>query len=1081
MKIIKASAGSGKTYRLAYEYIRTVVQQPQRYRSTLGVTFTNKATEEMKSRVVKELAALSESKTHTYMKDLCSSLDLTPETVMERAKKALSMILHDYSRFGIMTIDRFFQKMVRGFVKELDLDNDYRIDLNTDYLLSLAVDSLIDTVERNPSQKKRVYDYVDNKIENGKSRDFKRELTEFAHIILRPEFDTYPQGEKMELMEKFLVVADERCHSIPKELKKMASEAIRRIAEAGLSEADFYQKGKGIYGYLSSLALGGVKYEPGKYTVDSLSGEPKYWKSSQAVKDTLIDTVRKMIALAREYRNCSIVTRFFREYLILGDVAQRLDGVLKDNNVMILSMTDMLLSKLTKENDAPFIYEKSGVYFDTFLIDEFQDTSVEQWQNFAPLINEAIAQTEDGRNSVIVVGDTKQSIYRWRGGDWRLIEGDLEKDLNCPEGISIDNLDTNYRSRRGIIRFNNSLMRSVVDTYNRVLDDMLTSARESGHLTFEQDGELRGLLAKAYEGMEQGYSPDNSDCSGYVRVLKFEKEDGESGADMKRRIFESMTKEIERLQDNGYRASDMAILVRTTDEAQEAASFLLDYKRSHPENEKYCYEVVSSEVLKVNASPVVRFIIAAFGLAMNLDDGVSLALFNRYLGRTPAEEPTEKERDILASLRSMSLEEAFELLSREYNLGGDKRDVAYLQAFHSILLAFSDQAADIPSFMEMWSHQEEKKYISLPEGQDSITIQTIHKAKGLQYKIIFLPLATWSLGVKSGSKIMIREPQEPYGAVENLTIGSEKGLLDTPFAYSYIHETVMTAIESINILYVALTRAVDSLFVAIPVNGGSDSVGGLIGAAIGVEGDKAVIRNTAPSAHDNSIEGVAVTPYDLRFGEPTLPKAKKEEKKSRQIFFDDYHSLDYTKRLSVHLGAARYLDDGALLTPRSYGVRMHRLFENSRTEEDVYKALDLMESTGELTRPDKELLKIRIDEAFANPVLKEIFSSENACFTERNILLPLKDKPFRQVKGGSVSSPSHLFARPDRVVMAKNVTYVLDYKFGNSRADYHKQMERYMRLLAKMGYPEPRGYIWYVALGDFVEVKLSDNDADGVM
>lgn len=1084
MKIIKASAGSGKTYRLAYEYIHTVVETPARYRSVLAVTFTNKATEEMKSRVVGELDGLSRRDDHPYMADLCRSLGLSPSEVRRRASEALTMILHDYSRFGIMTIDRFFQKIVRGFVRELDLQSDYGIDLNTDYLLSLAVDSFVDSAGYDEGRRKWVADYIDAKIAEGKGRDVKKELADFAQIILGPEFDSYPKGDRLEAMGRYLSLAFRKSRVIPERMREMASEALSAINDAGLGERDFARKSQGVYGYLAKIAFGSDKFAQNRYVTDAKEGDAGMWKGTESVRDVLVPVLKSMSDLSDELTACRIMSRFSREYLILGDISAELDTVLRNNNTMILSLTDSLLSRLTRGNDAPFIYEKSGTMFDTFLIDEFQDTSTEQWGNFAPLINDAIARTEDGRESVVIVGDTKQSIYRWRGGDWRLIEGSLTDAIDRPEVVTTDLLDTNYRSRRNIIRFNNSLMRSVVDSCNGALNGRVEAAFDARRITAAQRDGLLDLLSKAYAGMEQGYSSKNSDESGSVVLRRINKEKGESVASVRKRALDAMVADIERLQDAGYSASEMAILVRTTKEARTVASYLLDYKRENPHKD-YCYEVVSSEALSVGGAPVVRFVLAAFGLALNGDDRMSLASFNNYLGRDMSCELGD-DAAVIESLRSVSLEEAFELLCRRYSLGDDSRGVAYLQAFHSILLSFSGQAADIPSFMEMWSHHGDKKYIALPEGQDSITVQTIHKAKGLQYKVLLMPFASWELGVKSGTKIRVTEPAEGYEQVGDLVISAEASLADTPFAYSYLREDVMNVIESVNTLYVALTRAVDHLVVnVLPDANGTNNVGALIDAAVTVEGERAFIRNFASSRYDNDMEGTVAEDGSIRFGSDTSPRTERVSGRVRQLFFDDYTSVDYTGRLNIRLGTSRYLDEGGAMTPRSYGVRMHRLFERARTAEDIYASLDGLLASGEMDKAGYDDIKVKIDTAFESDVLREMFSGGAAVYCERNILLPQEvgmgglsgsndDKTAAGMgDGGSdgdvEAAAPHLFARPDRVVALPDKTYLLDYKFGARRPGHDSQMRRYIRLLERMGYPDVRGWLWYVVSGEMVE------------
>lgn len=1068
MKIIKASAGSGKTYRLAYEYIRTVVDEPSRYRSTLAVTFTNKATEEMKSRVVGELAALSKSDDHAYMADLCRSLHLSPEKVKKRASEALAKILHNYSHFGIMTIDRFFQKIVRGFVRELDLESGYNIDLNTDYLLALAVDSFIDSGRHDRRRQQWIVDYIDRKIDQGKGRDFKNDLADFAKVILKPEFESYPEGERMEIMAEYIGGIVERGRQIPERLKRLASDALAAIGAEGLGESDFYQGKNGLYGYLVKVSRGRFD-APGMNVCKAMTGDDSYWKKGRPMRYYLIDVLRQTDVLVRELSACDTILRFCHEYLILGDISAELDAVLRDNNTMIISRTNSMLSRLTHDNDAPFIYERSGVMFDTFLIDEFQDTSAEQWGNFAPLVNNAIGMTEEGRESVVIVGDTKQSIYRWRGGDWRLIDGGLKEYLDSNVDVKEEVLGTNYRSRRNIIRFNNAVMRSLVRSCNDMLNGRVGGAFDAGLITREQRAELYDLLDKAYRDMEQNYSPKNSDNKGSVRLYRIDRGRNDAKDDVRRRSLDVMVADMERLQDDGYRASDMAILVRETKEARMIASYLLDYKRTHP-SKRYCYEVVSAEALSVGSSPVVRFILAAFGLAVDEGDSVNQALFNRFLGREIAGRLGDDDRKVVTSLRSLSLEESFELLCRTYALDRYDNAIAYLQAFHDIVLSFSEQIQDLPAFMEMWERHGDRKYIALPDGQDSVTIQTIHKAKGLQYKVIFIPFASWELGVKTGSKIGVKSPPGEYAPIEGLIVSADKKLAAGPFAYSYLREDVMSVIEDINILYVALTRAVDHLIVGVlPEAKEGGNVGDLIAGTLSVEGDKVFIRNDLKSEYENEIEGCVADDGSVWFGCKTLREGDKEGAADSQLWFDSYPSVDYTGRLGIYLTNGRYFDGGGA-TPRSYGVRMHRLFERAATVKDVYESLEGLARAGELDAEAYAVLKVQIDNAFSNVYLRKMFSDKAAVYCERNILLPAARSVHEERRGGSVSSPSHLFARPDRVVAMPDKTYLLDYKFGAPRKEHERQMRVYAELLSSMGYPDIRAFLWYVSSGELVEV-----------
>ena len=710
VKILKASAGSGKTYRLAYEYIRSVIDSPQLYRHILAVTFTNKATEEMKQRIVGELNALANGSPSGYMGDLERDLGLDGQTIRRRAADARTKILHDYSRFTVLTIDKFFQRIIRSFIKELGIDLNFNLELQTDSILDSATDRLIDRIAVDRALRDWVLHFVEEKIDTDGRWDIRGEISQLGRELFGERYRAV-SGEKAsrEELSRIVSAAVARSRRIENEMKKTAAEALAVIDSAGLAAENFAYGRGGCIGYFVKTADGTIA-PYGKRVLDALESEEKWVTARSSRKEaarSVVPTLRRLLAKLcsiyddniRFLNTARLLSANYRSFALLDDLSEKVAEICTEQNLVPISETNAILGKLMGDNDAPFIYEKVGNTFSRFMIDEFQDTSQGQWSNFVPLLENAVAQSE--HEPVLLVGDVKQSIYRWRGGDWRILGRQVASRFKDTRTAS---LDTNYRSEKTVVKFNNSLIEACVQLDNDRLNRMIQEAAENGRLSPGRRDELSDMLSEAYRDQRQRCSKTRE--AGYVTVREYEK--GEQPDPP------LLIRTVEDLQSRGFAAGDIAVLVRTNPQGAAVAQQLLDYKSTHPES-PYCYDVVTQEALQVGHSDTAGFIASVFRLAAGSDEPVKRAVYNLYLGN-PVEQPlTESEQAFIESLGLMSIEEAFEETVLHYRLNEKVRDIAYIQAMQEQVHAFSTSRI-APQPQRHYGHHD-------PQGQ-GIAVQS---------------------------------------------------------------------------------------------------------------------------------------------------------------------------------------------------------------------------------------------------------------------------------------------------------------------------------------------------------------------
>ncbi|MBP3290049.1 MAG: UvrD-helicase domain-containing protein, partial [Alistipes sp.] len=735
-KILSASAGSGKTYRLAYKFVHDTIkhypEKPYLYRAILAVTFTNKATEEMKSRILENINELIECPAQSdYMRDLKQDLALSEAEIIKRARAIQSRILHDYSRFTILTIDKFFQRIMRAFIKELGIDINYNIELETSNILSRSTDALIEDIRSDSELQQWITDFTRESIDENDRWDIRQNMQSLGSELFKERSrEALARQFSREQMRELVSKLDSQLKDIYTQLKSEGERAMQIITDAGLTTSDFTGKSRSFANYFQLIADGAFKAPTD--AIRNRAEDESGWSKDRAAQ-ALAPTLRQILSnICQIYdktvnfaNTVQLIKSRYRSYALLQDIYRKVCEQCDAEGVMLLSETQYILSRFIADNDAPFIYEKVGNRFERFMIDEFQDTSAKEWSNFVPLLKNAMAQEED--TSVLIVGDVKQSIYRWRGGDWRILAHNVANDLGKKD-TEFQIMDDNWRSLRQIVEFNNMAIKAIVETDNTALNATLQQAVETSKLSKECYYELLNTVQDAYVGLKQ--TPRKKSArDGYVRIDYYQEEPA---------IIECIESAIAR----GYKYSDIMILHRSATDGAAAAEILLEYKLRTGKQ----FNIMTQDTLVIKNSPICKFIISVMRLSQDGNDTISRAIVNNHLDRAIDTPLSEQELTMIDSISQLTPEQAFEQIVEFYALNQDVSEIAYLQALHEQVTTFcASKVADIQLFLTAWDEKLSQKSLTVEKSDNTIELLTIHKAKGLEKPVIIIPYCSWLL------------------------------------------------------------------------------------------------------------------------------------------------------------------------------------------------------------------------------------------------------------------------------------------------------------------------------------------------
>jgi ATP-dependent exoDNAse (exonuclease V) beta subunit len=1047
LTVYKASAGSGKTFTLAKEYMKLVIHDPQCYRTILAVTFTNKATEEMKTRILSQLYGIWKDlpKSKKYKDLIIKELALSPESVSMNAGLALKNLLHNYNYFRVETIDTFFQSVLRNIARELDLTANLKIELNDYQVEQLAVDELIESLESNDIILSWIINYIKNNISEDKNWNVIGLIKKFGENIFKDFYKEHSDKlYKVLKDENFFKDYSDKLRKIRKEaddsLKQYAETFFDLLNENGFTVEDFSRGKSGPCGYF-------IKIRDGKYTdkdlltktvVDAMEDANKWVTKKEqtpgnnklefavgSLLPLINDTERRRPALRKRYYSADLTLRHLDQLRLLGSIEKKVREMNTDANRFLLSDTQNLLNSLIQNSDSPFIFEKIGTQLEHIMIDEFQDTSCIQWKNFKVLLDECMSH-ENAAN--LIVGDVKQSIYRWRSGDWRLLNNINEEFHPGSLDIDKETLKINYRSDKNIIEFNNAFFIKAAEAEYKALE-------ESNSTEAQQ-------MKNAYKDVEQNI-PETKEPKGYVHIELFPKEDYQNNTLLQ------LADSVNDLTSKGIPYKKIAILVRSNKTIQLIANYFMENWPNMP--------LVSDEAFQLDASTSVNTIISALRYITHPDNELEEAFLKK----------SGKLDILITHIEDFRAKPLYDLAENLYNIFGLSEladQSAYICAFFDQLNSYlQDNMPDIDSFLNEWDENLHQKTIQSGEIE-GIRLITIHKSKGLEFDNVLMPFCDWQL--EKQNTIWCTPEEKPFDELPLVPIDySENGMMGTIFEKDYLHEHLQNVVDNLNLLYVAFTRASKNLFV------------------FGKRGDvrtrsaiiENIIQDVAKKLDGSTLEGdISKKSEKITFTYGTLSEyVEKDEEDKDNIFLrrPKEHTVD---KIENYLSNVEFKqsneskdfikadeDDEKQDNYIKTGNILHKLLSTIRTTDDIEKALKQLEVDGILY--DKDLnhdkLENMLRKRLEDPRVRDWFSPHWQLFNECNICYidSVTNKVTKQ--------------RPDRVMTDGKQIIVVDFKFGHSRPEYQKQVHDYMILLRDMGYRNIKGYLWFVYSNNIEEVK----------
>ena len=1069
LRLYKASAGSGKTYTLALEYIKELLLgEADNYRHILAVTFTKDATGEMKARILSDLYGLafgtadSENFFNSIQKALREAGQPMDETqIRKKAGEMLNAIIHDYSRLYITTIDSFFQKILRNLARELGRGSKFNIEMNSAKVRMEAVNRMIENAHQNPRLLQWLTTYVENKLEQDGNWRFKDDVYRFSSCIYDEFFQEHEAVLRKQLNDNPSVFSDIKNYhysllqGYKAFFKKTYRQAIDLLNENQLDTNDFFRKGL-VFDFWKNLA----ENQQGEITktIESMLTGAEVWSTKThkrrsdiiaLAENSLMDLLSETVGVLQEQNASKLILGNIHQLGLIWYITEEISAINAENNSFMLSDTALFLHRMIDASDSPFIYEKIGAEIRHVMIDEFQDTSRLQWSNFKVLLSDILA---NNRFSMIV-GDVKQSIYRWRNGDWRILNH-INNELTVQEKP----LNFNFRSEKQIVTFNNIFFTEAGQLLNDKYNEELFDATESPF-----------SLVYSKENVNQK-TQEKSDA-GYVTIDFLQ--DGET-ENYKEMVLSTLLEKIQLLQKADIRAGDICILVRNNNQIRWIADYFSSQKENYPELAGGNYlDIVSSEAFQLNSSLSVKIIIEALKTCAYPDDPVYKANLEYLLPHPqplstrrgefefPIHSPLSLWRGVGGEV--LPLLELLSYLYRFYGLEKIEGQSAYLFFFFDAVTDYlKDHSTDIHSFLTFWEDELSQKTIPAGEGIKGVRAMTIHKSKGLQFHTVLIPYCTWELNPKKNPIVWCGRKKGFYD-LELLPVSYSEKMKNTVFSEEYRQETALSWLDNLNLLYVAFTRAEQNLIVFGKYKkqlSSMENVKNVSDLLQWIVPDKMpVIPRLTQDPLTNGGHCQTGILSNIR-------KAKEETTNPlKQIpppLYVDFVSGEFSDEKSVFKQSNQSREFIRSDSPSrekyiTHGNIMHALFAAINTSDDIDKTVECFVSDGLILPAEKDAYKNKIRSYIQNPQVKDWFSGKYTVYPEFSIIV--KEK-------GTVTTK-----RPDRVLLSDNTTLVIDYKFGEPHRSHETQMQEYLMLLRTMNYQNVKGYIWYVEKGENNSLK----------
>ena len=1036
--IYDASAGSGKTYTLVKEYLKIILSSPRNdaYRNILAITFTNKAVHEMKSRIVGSLSEFAKEqpspKAVDLMEDLSRDTGLSVIKIKVKSQNIIKHLIHNYAAFDISTIDKFTHKVIRAFAHDLNLPMTFEVTLDTENLLIEAVDAIIAQAGQDETLTKLLIDFTMEKTDDDKSWDVSREILETGRLVLNENNRNEISHFQDKSIEEFVAIKKKMlalCKDLESENANFAEEALSLIDKNGIDLKSF---SRGTFpNHLESIRDG--KFNPRNKTFHEFDDIAinKTAKDRALIENIIPDLLQILEKVYKNFEKRDFYKAFLKNITplsLLNTVSNELAKIQSEQNILSISEFNAIIHREIQNQPAPFIYERLGEKYRHFFIDEFQDTSEMQWQNLIPLIHNSLSGQDDfgNKGTLMIVGDPKQSIYRWRGGKAeQFIELGKEEVSFFNHEKEVRHLDTNYRSYSEVIEFNNDFFK-------------LISAEFS-------NADYKDL----YEN--HSFQNVNSKKGGYVNISflpvieKSEFEDEEETVEKSDLYVLATLNTIQKVVREGFEYKDIVVLTRKRGQGVEIANYLTEQN----------IPLLSSETLMIQNATEVRLIVHLLKYLNNSADLEAKANFLHFLAsakeiQMPVHDfiaagmAQKRENDFekwlltfdvslsFENVRKKSLYEAVEIIISKFVLPAEGN--AYVQFFLDIVLERDMRnQAGIADFLNYWDKNSEKFSIPSPEGNNAVRIMTIHKSKGLEFPVVIMPFAEEDYNRKPKDKLWLD--------TEDADLDVPKALIDNSSAVEGFGESASAVfnlkkqeelLDNVNVLYVALTRAEEQLYVI-----------------------SQALKERKDGEFSNNMASFFVK-FLLYKGVYDAEKLEYEFGNKTRLS-DTIKSVDLVKAIPV---VSEVLDPKNIKIAQrealmwgthqqeaiAYGNIVHEILAFVKDRSDVDLAVTKGVENGLITVDQVDMVLKTIKEIVNHPELSVCFEGDFTVLNEQTIVQ----------KEGRI-------LKPDRVVLTPNKeAYLLDYKTGVVNAKYAKQIQEYQDAIEDLGYKVLKKALVYV-------------------
>ncbi|WP_299314296.1 UvrD-helicase domain-containing protein [uncultured Aquimarina sp.] len=1023
--IYNAAAGAGKTYTLVKAYLVALLtgEYKDAYKNILAITFTNKAVAEMKTRVIENLVGIRSaeisSKYELLLNDIIQETGLEKEVVKQKADRILKSILHNYAAFDIVTIDTFTHRVIRTFARDLGIPMNFEIEMDTESLIEESVDAVIAKVGEDAVLTETIIDFALSKLEDDKSWDITIELNKVARLL----FSENDRAHLNSLSNKTAKDFDELKKQLISKIKnqkekivKTSADILSLITSNSLDYKDFFK---------SYIPLHFVKLSKKDFKINFSSAWRQniettdfYTKSLNPDKKELINSIRPPIEQAfletkqqildiKLYEN---ITKNLTPLSVLNVINKELQKIKKERSILLISEFNKIISEAIQDQPAPFIYERLGERYRDYFIDEFQDTSELQWNNIVPLIDNAISsETLSGkRGQLTIVGDAKQAIYRWRGGKAeQFINLSLNQNPFSVEEKQVLNLPKNYRSHQEVIKFNNDLFTLLSNDFS---DD---------------------LHKKLYLlGNNQEY---NDKKGGYVQLSFIEAKNVEEENEIyPERVYESVLE----LKKKGYLLNEICILTRKQKEGAVIADFLTEKGMS----------IISSETLLLKNDPRVRFIVDMLTWFVYPDELLSKTNVLHFITEefSISEKHTFLKKLVFADKKAFCdevkllgvefsftqldikpLYEGVEYIINSFNL--TSVSPAYVQFLLDVIFGYTQKHAEgIIGFLSYWDHKKDKLSIIAPEGEEAIQIMTIHKAKGLEFPCVIYPYANIDIYREIEPKTWLPVAKKDFNGFREVFVNYNKELSDYGVQAEKIVQERQSQLEldAFNLLYVALTRAEEQLYIISKAEINSKGEGN----SNKFSGKFINYLKHIGAWHNEQLS------YD--FGDPEKPfkETVSIKSKTKNITLTKFENSRKKRKVHIVTNSGKLWDTSQAAAIEK-GNLIHELMSSIYSHKDLDKVVESAFETGMISFLDRETLHNELKMVLDHPELSKYFLEDKQVLNEREII-----------------SNGRIY-RPDRVIIdAQGEAAIIDYKTGEHSALHGNQLKEYGLLLQRIGY-----------------------------